>query len=219
MNIFHGDNRLASRQAFIEIKSQCRKEGFQVNDLNGSTLIYSDLIKATESISLLGTINAVFIEDFFSRKTSNEKKLITEYLTNHLENPIYILETKDQSLQLKSFSEKVVKKFSLPKHLYSFLDTFSLDGLELALLSSAPEQILVLLSTHVHNLIMVKENCSDLPSWQKSKLIAQAGGYSLKHLISFNKLLLEIDFKQKNSLLPYPLSTALELWTTSLPRN
>lgn len=217
MLIFHGDNQVASRQDFLKVKDAALKSGKQIINLSGGKLTLSELASSVETVSLLGSVNAVFVDDFFSRRQSNEKKEIVSYLQSSL-GDIFLWESKDQSAQLKSFSPTVIKKFDLPKYIFQFLDTLSLSTLHLALSTISPEQILALLAGHIHKLILAKEEVGDFPSWQLAKLRSQSSKFSLDQLSTFNFQLLTIDYKLKTSALPYDLSTALELWTLKLTR-
>ncbi len=215
MIIFHGDNQLASRQAFLHIKEQKRLSGNHNLDLSGTSLTLTDLATASQAVSLLGNVNSVFIEEFFARRLSNEKKLLTDYLLKHSDLNIYLWESKDQSTQLKSFPLTISQKFSLPKYLFQFLDTFSHSDLRRSLASASPEQILALLAGHLHKLILVKDGVADLPSWQLAKLKSQAAKYSINQLLTMTSELLSLDYRLKTSFLPYDLSAALELWVLS----
>lgn len=216
MLIFHGDNQISARVAYLEIKKQKRNEKANLIELDGGKITLFDIELSIKSTSLLGVENAVFIENFFSRRTSQEKKSIVEYLKKNPNLPIFIYESKNQSVQLKQFPPALVKLFNLPSSIFTFLDTFSISHLNSALKDSPPEKVLYLLSAHIHKMILHKQNKSNLPIWQSKKLTSQVAKYSLHQLFRMQKNLLELDYKNKTSSTPYHLGAALELWTLSI---
>jgi len=212
MIILHGDNQIASRQAFLALKQQAISAGKQVQEYSGDSLSLPQLVTAVESVSLFGTVNAVFVDGLFSRRPSNEKKTLIAYLSDHPKADISVWEHKDVAAQVKTFAPASVRKFDLPKYLFVFLEHFTLPGLKQALTGSSPEQVFSLIVRQVRSLIMVKDNAGNLPAWQAGKLKSQAAGYSTEKLISLYRKLLAIDRAQKTSASPYGMETALELW-------
>ncbi len=219
MFVLHGEDLKSSRNEFIRLKSQASASGKQVVDLEGFSITLNELVTASSSISLLGSDNVVFVENLFSRRPSNEKKALIEYLLSHPDLSITIWETKDVGAQLKSFPTKSYKNFELPKYIFQFIDTFSPDLYLKSLASSEPEQLLGLIAKRLHDLILVKENKLSLPSWQLSKIENQAKRFSLLQLIDLNTELLNLDYKLKNSHLPFDLAAGLEFWLTKLNNN
>lgn len=205
MLIIHGDNTIASREFFL---SQKKSLGNYI-DLSGDELTHSHLAQTLSTPNLLGELSTLIVEGFFSRRPSNEKKKIIDYLKNQ---NIIFYDSKDVSLQLKSFDPKLIKNFKLPKYIYSFLESFSLPDLQSALSVDPPELILGALAKHLHNLILVKENVANLPGWQLAKLKSQANQFKLAQLLRLDQLLLDIDYRQKNSTTPSNLAKSLELW-------
>lgn len=212
MLIIHGDNEIASRNLYISLKDRAAKSGQQIVDLSGPSLTVSDLVTASESVSLFGSTNSVFIEGFFTRRAGNDKKTVTGFLLSHLSADIYLWDSQDVSASLKSFPLASIKKFDLPKYIFQFIDTFSLPAFNQALSGTSPEQILALVARRIHDLILIKENRGVFPPWQAAKLKSQAAQYSLSRLKTYNLQLLELAFAQKTSLPPYDLATALQFW-------
>lgn len=216
MLIIHGDNTPASRQHFLALKQQAAAGNFHVVDLPGQTLTLPELASCVSAVSLFGSANSVFVEDFFSRRPSAEKDKIRDYLSVNTPAGIVVWEAKDVSSQLKTYPVASVRKFELPKYVFQFLDSFSLPALRSALRTTAPELVFSLLSGHLHKLIMVKDGIGSFPSWQQSKLRSLASRFTLGRLLKMNEELLTIDLKQKTSSAPYSLSAALELFTVKI---
>ncbi len=212
MIIIHGDDEISSRALFLSLKDQSAKSGKQLVILSGSSLNLADIVIASESQSLFGSANSVFIEGFFTRAPGNDKKVVTEYLLARPSADMVLWESQDVSAAVKIFPPAVIKKFVLPKYLFQFVDNLSLAGFNQALAGAAPEQILALLARRLHDLILIKENKGTFPPWQAAKLKSQASRFSLSQLSSLTSQLLSIDYAQKTSSSPYGLTAALQFW-------
>lgn len=179
MLILHGDNQIASREALNSYK----KNSIVINEL-----LLDSIRQAVESKSLFGDISLVIIENIFSSRPSNTKKQIIEYLLANQKENILIWESKDVTSQLKTFPGEIIKRYDLPKYIFSFLDRPTISGLHQVLQTMPPEQILASLATRAHKQVNTK--------WLQE--------------------LLDIDYKIKTGTLPYDLSVALELWCAKL---
>jgi hypothetical protein len=216
MLILHGDDQISSRARFLDLKSAPQNRDKQIVDLAGAGLTLEDLRQKSESSSLLGTSNVIFLENIFAARTSREKTQIVDYLNQHEKSDIYIWEASDVSFQLKKFSPSIIQKFDFPKYVFQFLEHPNLKLLHETLAHSAPEQVFALLVGHFRKLIMAKAGVGNFPAWQKQKLQNQVSAMSLNRLLDVYRHLLEIDFAQKSSTLPYGLSFSLELWVSRL---
>ena len=78
MLIIHGDNTIVSRDFFLT-----QKKSFpNILELSGEDLTFARLTQALATPNLFGELPTLFIENFFSRRPSNEKKKIIEFLKN-----------------------------------------------------------------------------------------------------------------------------------------
>ncbi len=202
MKIIHGENQVASRNVFLEYKKATFVKNSTVIELDGSNLNLPDLSTAIETSSLFADTNSVFIENFFSRRPSTDKKKLIDYLAEHQTADVYLWDSKDVSTQLTSFNSQYVSRFDLPKHIFSFLDNLDLDSYHECLKSLPAEQLFASLVTRLHKVLL------GTGRFKKTFTHAQ--------LIDFNRQLLAIDYKQKTSRSPYDLATALELFLTNL---
>jgi DNA polymerase III delta subunit len=214
MIILHGENQVASRAAFLQAKQAGIKKGLTTYELPGDDLTLDVLVQAVETESLFGSINQVVIEGFFSRRPSNEKKKVTEYLESQQEREIITWDGKDVTTHVKNFTN--VKKFDLPKTIFKYLDTFAISDLNQTLENTAPELIFTLLAGQVRKLIMVKDGAINLPAWQMGKLKQQAAKYSMEKLLKMHAGLLELDYKSKTSGSALDMAGQLQLWTLRL---
>ena len=214
MTIIHGDNQVASRQFLINLKNQAMLDGLQIVDQPGESLSLESIVTSTQSQSLLGTTNSVFIEGFFSRRPSNAKKAVIDYLCSHPDLDVTFWDHKDVSAAAKGISISVFKKFDLPKTVWQFLDTLSLPTLRTTLQVTEADQLLGLLAVRLHQLIMISDgtNPLGLAAWQIGKLKAQAAKFSTAKLLTMHTELLTIDYRRKTSSTASDLASALEVW-------
>lgn len=216
MLIYHGDNQILSRSGFLDLKRTKTAAGMQIVEVNGQGLTLQELKYKSESASLLGDINCLFIDEFFGSRISKEKNLILDYLTEHSGNELNFWDSKDVSVQLKKIPPECIRKFDLPKYVFQFLDHPTITLLHQSLVNTAPEQIFALLVGHFRKLLIVKDHAGNLPAWQEQKLSSQAAKYSIEKLTELYKELLQIDYRQKTSVSAIDLSFSLELWLTKL---
>ena len=218
MTIIHGDHQIASRQFFLDLKATARDHGLQIVDLPGDSLNLESLVTASQSQSLLGGANAVFVEGFFSRRPSNDKKTLLEYFSTHSDLEVVLWDGKDVSAQLKGLPATAVKKFDLPKIVWKFIDTLAPDLFHQVVQTTEPELLLGLLAGRLRQLIMIVSGGTPagLASWQVGKLKSQAGKFTLDQLITAHRDLLDLDFRQKTSESASNLASALELWLLKL---
>jgi len=212
--ILHGDNQVASRQHLTTLKQAATKLGKQITELAGEVSLEL-LMPAAESNSLFGSSNLVVIENLFSGRPSNDRKAVISYLLAK-SGDVVVWEGKDVSGKIKDVDPQSTRRFDLPKYVFKFLDNLSITSLQLALSTAAPEQILALLASQIHKIILFKEGVASLPSWQLAKLKIQSSRFKIQDLIKLNRELLEIDYAQKTSAAPYDLATALEIFVVRL---
>ena len=162
------------------------KQGKQVVEFGGDVTL-AQLLVAARSDSLFGGTNLVIVENLFSGRPSNERKAVIEYL---LKNPsdVVIWESKDVSAKIKDFAPQKVRRFDLPKHIFAFLDHPTPQNLRKCLESMPVEQVFASLVTRMHK----------------------------RGEANYLKGLLEVDYAQKTSSVPYDLAAALEIFMVRL---
>lgn len=160
------------------------KQDKQIRELSGEDSILSDVINATRGESLFGGEALVLMENLFSSRPSARKTEVIDYLQNNFGLDIYIWESKDVSTQLKSFPANIIQKFDLPKAIFAFMDHPTVDLLHQCLRSMPIEQIFASLVTRFYK----QEKTNELLA------------------------LLDLDYKNKTSQLPYDLAVGLELY-------
>lgn len=200
MVIIHGENQVASRTFLLGIKKN-------ETSLDGESLTLADLQQHLGSSNLFGESNGVLVEGFFSRRPSNEKKKIVEYLEKNPKEQIIFWDGKDLGMQVKNFE---TKKFDLPKTIFKYLDSLSIADLQQTLENTPAELVFSLLIGQVRKMLMAQEGVGALPSWQLGKLKSQSVKYDV---LKLHRQLLDIDYKNKTSGSSMDLGSALEVWT------
>src|SRR5262245_12828796 len=133
MLILHGDNQPASRQYFLDHKTTY-KSTHQLIELAGDTLTIAELTPLLQTNSLWGQANSIFMTTVFSSRPSDRKKQLVAFLHQQPATTLVtIWEPQDVSPALKTFPSSTIKKFDLPKHIFTFLDTLSVSTLHQAL--------------------------------------------------------------------------------------
>lgn len=173
MLIIHGENQIASREYFLELRT--KNPG---DILDGDIMTLVELRALLESTSLFGETQHIYIENLYSRRPSNAKKEIIEFLESA--NPANLVIWEHKAVTTKAEN----KNFEMPKYLFAFWNKPTLKNFHLALQVAAVEQIFAGLITGAHKR-------------QDKKTL---------------KEFLDIDYKNKTSVLPYDLKAALEFW-------
>lgn len=139
MIVIHGENQIASREYFLEKRSKSPGDV-----LDGDTLMFSELKSKLKAVSLFGETQNIYIENLYSRRPSNEKRVIIEYLEEI--NPPNLIIWERKAVTTKSEN----KNFEMPKYLFAFWNKPSIKSFHLALQVSAVEQIFAGLITGAH---------------------------------------------------------------------
>jgi len=230
MNIvLHGDDPTKSRQEFQTLLDKAKSEGKEIIRLEDN-LSLNMLKQALESKSLFGGKKAVFLENVYSRRVSDERSQIISYLEKYtdIEPEIIIWESKSvrvTSLRKlpKSWSTKL---FKLPVLLFKLLDSISpgkqslfLPVYQKLLQDSAVELVFFMLIRRVRELILAKslgrEGLNGAP-WQIGKLVGQAGAFELENLVMLYKKLGKIDFEIKSGQSKMDMRYHLDLWLADI---
>lgn len=220
--VFSGDDLVSSRKAFLEHLEGLKRDGFEVERVNGKDLTVELLELLSLPISLFGGKKALAIENLLTGAKSKEKDKIIRRIVSLLDCSIVIWESKDISKaeQLKYPKNFIFKNFKLPASLFIFLDSLSpnkgvnnLKILKMALEIVDPNFLFLMLIRQIRLLILAKDSNDllKLAPWQKSKLQKQAKGFLEEKSVQIYQKLLKIDFNQKTSNSPFSLEHELEL--------
>ncbi|HUW21914.1 MAG TPA: hypothetical protein VMW41_04605 [Candidatus Bathyarchaeia archaeon] len=230
MQILHGANIVASRQALIKIKEAAKGSGKEVIELPEKKLDLALMKQIFESRSLFGQDRLVIIENFFSLPASRDKQTLLHYLKALPAETSLILWDKKQidGRLLKSFPVKVkITNFKLSPLLFKFLDSFKpgnarliLDLMHQTLKTEATELVFYMLARRTRDLLVGKDlgkaGLSGLAPWRLGNLLRQGSLFSWQKLLNFHRQLLKIDCEQKTGRASLPLKSALDLLITDL---
>jgi len=225
--IIHGDNIQASRflltQTILDFKAS------ELIFLSGPQLTQTNLVQACESNSMFFISRLVVIEQVFSGPKSNEKKQIIDKLSQYQSDfPINLIIWENKALtktMLKPFINWDNKSFAISKSLFQFLDSVQPNSkLLFSLFESCkktePIQLLFYMfhrriSSLIHAYYKTGSFFKSSP-WQQSKLLGQAGKFTIEKLVDIYKYLLQIEINQKTGKSPVCLETEFSLFLAKL---
>ncbi|MBI4058658.1 hypothetical protein HY404_00285 [Candidatus Microgenomates bacterium] len=214
--VLHGENQIASRQRFNQLKEQFTQKKWQITQLDGKNTDFNQLKLAAISQSLLGNDTVVFIEGYWTKKIKQKR------LEIDLAGEIIFWEGKElPKTLLNSLPKKWrVEDFPLPKLVFKFLESLnpqkpeiSLKILDQLLITEAAEMVLPLLAWHIRQLIWASSSPQtfNLPPWRKNKLLFQAKNFQIEQLETLHQSLLKLDRNSKTGASVLPLKPILEL--------
>lgn len=226
--LLHGENHVDSRKFLNDLLLQARTKGLEVIKLDSKNTNHQELLTVTRENTLFSVGNLIVLENFFST-SKNTSPLLTKTIEkmDGTNNILILWEKKTVPAgTLKKLSGYFqTKEFKIPNLVFQFLDSLSPNNTKASLhlfkpinKTHPPEFVLVMLARQLKLLIWAKLEPQTLkvPTWQKSKLIAQAEKFTAKQLLRLHAKLLEIDRLHKHSQLPENLSASLELLVISL---
>ena len=224
VKILHGENLVESRKALSALVEKARNESIEVVVLNGQKTTLAEMRNCLTSDSLLGRNRLVVVENLLSQQKSVERKRIIEFVEQvKFDNDLVLWEEKELK-SLPKIAGVQVEIFKVNQVIFRFLESLRPGNTEeiLTLLGSVkeqeePEMIFYMLIRQIRLLILAKDqSLSGLADWQKRRLAAQARYFTLEQLKNLQEKLLLIDFTQKTSGDPYPLSSRLDLLVVDL---
>ncbi len=226
ITILHGGDIVSSKDKLKEIKhSQKDKE---IITIDGVKATLTDLIQATETLSLFSLDKVVIIENLISAKSSRTKDERIDYIANVKDVEIIIWEGKELTpSSLKKFSQAKVLNFKLNANIFKLVENLKPGiGPKLVPLfhelikTEAPEVVFVMFARQIRNLLLAKDASgdylSDFPSWQKYKILDQAIFFSEKELLMLHRRLLDIDSKIKLGATPLTLTQNLDIFLLNI---
>jgi len=221
LTIIHGDHIEASRNELNRLKSTF--VGKEVRFLDGKNIDEAFLRQALESSSLFGGDNIVVLENLFTplgKKTSIQKQYAKILNESEKDVSIILWEPKELSKTLLGlFPEAHDNQFSLPKLLFTFLDSIKPANIKHLLFlyhdlhtQEASELIFYMLASRVRQLIAAKSNVllPKMNSWQMSRLTNQSRFFTMEQLTHMHKNILSREFALKTGTTPFTLSQHIE---------
>ncbi|MBU2632524.1 hypothetical protein KKG52_02300 [Patescibacteria group bacterium] len=228
ITIIHGDDISSSRRYFIEQKEKSKNH----IDIEGDKINLSDLAQVIGGESLFGEQKDVFIENLLSSKKSKDAKSTVDSLKdNHKHLNIFLWEKQELTVSNTSFfKDAILKKFTLPKSLFAFLDSLKPNNSNVSvklfhetLKSSKEEIIFFMLIRQFRLLIALLEQDSEqidevkrMAPWQKQKLINQSKLFGPIILKQAYQDLFKLDLGIKTGSGIFTLIPAIDFFLLSL---
>ena len=237
VTIIHGDDIQTSRKYFLDQKSK------DAVIFDGEKITPTDIIQNLSGGGLFTTTGSIIIENFFTKKKAGlELDEIIAYVQKNQSANILFWEDKELTKKHLSFFPKAqIKQFSLPKTLFSFLDSIHpgkgkrlVASFHVALENSEVEllffmlirQFRLLLSCHSELALALSSGRRDsesnnsepidevkrLAPWQIIKLEKQARAFSIDQLKNIYQKLGKIDRGVKTGTLSLTLSQAIDFF-------
>ncbi|NMB83728.1 hypothetical protein GYA28_00370 [Candidatus Roizmanbacteria bacterium] len=222
LNIICGENNVASRNYYVNLRQEFSDKGIQIKDV-----IFSDIIGGDdwlpENASLFYT-DVVFFTENLNKKINRKNRFHFERIkdiASRRELSFYDWEDAIPSRELKIRPDKnvSVKEFKPTQSIFKLLDScypsnltvFSNHLRELIDQDVEAAFIFLMLSKHIKKLLLVKQNQKPdkLADWQIFKLKKQSQSWTLNNLISFYESLHKIDLSLKTSSSPFSADKAL----------
>ena len=225
MIILHGENIVASRK---KLTNELEKFSGEKIRFEGDKLTLTELKQALESQSLFGHDRLIIIDNFFSRRTSQEKEALFNYLKKEQPENLIFWEGKTiDGRKLVSFPMAKKEIFKLSSFIFKFLDSLSpknlrnsLNFLHQSIDQESPEMVFYMLARQIRLLIMAKnlgkKGLVRMAPWQQAKLFRQAEKFELDQLLAIHRQLLEIDYQQKPGRSAISLNFTIDLLIASL---
>lgn len=228
VTLIHGEDTVAGRKALDDLKNKYPESEKVL--LDGSKVSLTDIITATDSLSLFGAEKLIIIENLLSGVFSKEKEIVLSYLLDSKSTAEIVLwEQKEigKTIINKYFKGAKIIYCHPPAVLFKFLD--SIGGAPLNDILSMfhklkkdqeAEFILSMLIRQWRYLIIAsdlgREGFAGMPSWQAYKFQSQTKYFNLEALISSYRQLLSIDMKAKSGLIPLSVDQQLDIFFASL---
>lgn len=209
--IFHGDNALNSRTAFMDQLTRLKDSNTRVLHQDSKNFKFEIIFQFLATKELFATQKILILENFFALSPALKQTLTPLLATN--KNPILLWEAKTLSQsQLKTFPTAKSFAFPVNRELFRFFDhlkpqTPSVLTEFTALCQQEPiELILFFLKKHLRLLIMACHPTSStiqkLPSWKKAKLTSQAKLFPKVFLKLMYKKLIVLELQHKTGTHP-----------------
>lgn len=218
-SVFLGDDIAKSREAFIKLKEDYKRRGFQVFLLDQTNL--SELDRwLYQSVGLFSKKKVFFGENLLSQKKS--QSIIKKYASLDKGIDFVFWEEKlDEKAVRRNFKQAKIYSFKLPFNIFKLLDAVYPGNLKraIAYLNQVSETvneniILYMLGQRIRQLILIKNKLKPekkLARWQVLKLKNQAEKWTGDQLASFYDSLYRLEVSIKTNKNYYSIKKSLDI--------
>lgn len=220
ITLIHGDDTLASYQRLSERISQCRHQGLAVITRDASELNTATLRQEAGATDLFGARSCLVIKGLLSGPKSKQKETVIAALQelDHSELLLYEPKKLTDSL-LKQLPQAKVETLNVNPVIFKFLDSLRPGNIgpilrgwtQLLGLGHQPDYVFAMITRQIRLLIQAKSGPSylTLSAYPKRLITAQAGYFTLAHLLNLHGHLYQADKRLKTGLSPLPLEQLL----------
>jgi DNA polymerase III delta subunit len=224
LTVICGEDSVASRTYLQHLKQNYTQKGYNVTSITTSEL--EDVYKNSSGVmGLFGQQNVYVIEKLSAALSRKKKSADQEMIKSLIENKeILLIDWEDRKSAYELTSLKKIatdfKEFKPEKTIFQLLDSFLpknmksfLHAVEIVNKTQEDSFIFAMLSKHVRQLILAKENALDskMSPWQKMNITKQANVWDTQKLIGFYDGLSRVDIAMKTSNTPFSLKKSLDI--------
>ncbi|QQG43883.1 MAG: hypothetical protein HYW86_03355 [Candidatus Roizmanbacteria bacterium] len=221
ITIICGEDTVASRNYFQELKNKYSQKGFEIKDIASKDI--PEAIKSDQTVSLFSSKIIFFIANLnsFLSKSANKELLETfEDLAKSKDVEIVDWEEDKGLRDIKIARLGKLKEFKPQKNIFQLLDALCPGNKTkfIELLNTVSEKsedlfIFTMLARHTRSLILahIGEFTSKIQLWQKGKLVSQTRRWQIEKLLAFYEGLFRIDLSTKTSSNVYGIKHSIEI--------
>jgi hypothetical protein len=221
--LFHGDNLVASRKAFVDAVSQAKAGGLVVT-LAAKTLTPAILGDTLGAQDLFCQKKTVAIEGLLSLLRSKAKDQMIELVLSSNQDVILWEPKTATPAQVKKFSKARVQFFRTSPAVFIWLEslrpgnaTQSAQLFHKAVDQESAEMCFAMLSRQIRLLIQAKQGVQlKMAPFAIGKIMKQSSVFSLEQLLELHHQLVAIDLTQKTSSSALSLAAQLDLLLLSI---
>jgi DNA polymerase III delta subunit len=225
--LIHGNDLASSRNFYFEEKNKLS----DVILLDGDGLTLDTLFQNAENKSLFGSEQTILIENFFTKNKSIaiETKKIVEYINSNKDLSIIFWESTELSKASQALLKNaIVKTFSFPQILFTFLDNVKPDNSAVLIKlfhelrqNMEPELIFFMLIRQFRMMLGIEgaskiDEVKRMAPWQMGKMQKQSGMFGDSKLKENYQKLFEIDLGSKTGKIPYSIERSIDFFLADL---
>lgn len=233
ITILHGDNQVASRERFNQLREEAKSSEKEVITIDGKGIVLTDLIQNLESHSLFTIPKTVFIENLIAslRMGTKSRETVIEYLiAGRFDADAVLWESKSVGkslLKLKKQKHVQIEDFKLPVVIFKFTESLTPATISDALyyyheaVKTSPAEVVFAMIVRQFRIMLALatgaqiEETTKMSSWVKGNAFRQSAQFDKEKLTKLYKQLLILDYQAKSGRTPFDLTKSTEQFIMS----
>lgn len=216
--IFHGEYKKNAHQAlFTEIQNASLKQS-QVHRHSATELSVAEIEHLLGSTNLFGTTKLIVIDGLHSLPKSKKKDQMINLASMATETDLILFESKKlTSTQLKKFPFAIIREFSIPSAIFTWLDhihekpTKCIPLFQTAAQQEDIEFCFSMLIRQIRLLLLIRSGATPKENpYVLRKISNQSKSFTIEKLTKYHSKLTETDYKHKTGQLGVTLKQAIE---------